>query len=80
MYIACNSGARIGLIEDLKPKFKVAFKDAANPSAGYEYLYLSEEDYTALPENTVQGEFVFSPEGEKRFKLSDIIGQVCCGG
>jgi acetyl-CoA carboxylase/biotin carboxylase 1 len=75
VYIACNSGARIGLIEDLKPKFKVAFKDAANPSAGYEYLYLSEEDYTALPENTVQGEFVFSPEGEKRFKLSDIIGQ-----
>ena len=49
VFIACNSGARIGLVDELKPKFKVAWKDESNPSLGFEYLYLSEEDYSALP-------------------------------
>lgn len=44
-YPATNSGARIGLIDDLKPKFRVAFKNAENPTLGYEYLYLTEADY-----------------------------------
>ena len=38
VYIACNSGARIGLVESLKPLFKVAWKDDSNPSQGFEYV------------------------------------------
>ena len=30
----------------------MAWKDEGNPSLGFEYLYLSEEDYTALPKVT----------------------------
>lgn len=40
-------------MDELKPKFKVAFKDEHNPAAGFEYLYLTEEDYKALPAGTV---------------------------
>jgi len=76
IYIACNSGARIGLVETLKPMFKVSWKDEANPAQGFEYLYLTEDDYKSLPEGSVEGEMVSGPGGEKRFALSDIIGTI----
>jgi acetyl-CoA carboxylase/biotin carboxylase 1 len=55
VFISCNSGARIGLVEDLKPKFKVAWKDEARPELGFEYLYLSDEDFKEKLE-TLNGE------------------------
>ena len=75
IYLACNSGARIGLVEELKPKFKIAWKNEDQPSQGFEYLYLSAEDHAALEEGTVGGKLV-EVNGEKRFVLDDIIGQV----
>jgi hypothetical protein len=36
----------------------VAWKDEANPGAGFEYLYLAESDYLALPEGTVDAQKV----------------------
>lgn len=38
LYIAANSGARIGLAEGVKKSFKVAFKDSSKPENGFEYL------------------------------------------
>ena len=35
VFLACNSGARIGLVEELKPYFKVAWIDEANPGMGF---------------------------------------------
>merc|ERR1711871_1490773 len=75
LYIACNSGARIGLVESLKPLFKVAWKDETNPAQGFDYLYLSQTDYEGLPEGTVGGEKV-TVNGEVRYALRDIIGQI----
>jgi acetyl-CoA carboxylase/biotin carboxylase 1 len=69
VYIACNSGARIGLVEDLKPKFNIKFVDEASPSKGFEYLYLTDEVYKSLPEGTVNVEKC--PEG---WAIKDIIG------
>ena len=69
LYIACNAGARIGLYDELKQKINVKFVDQSNPSKGFEYLYLSDEDYKALPEGTVIANKV--PEG---WALTDIIG------
>ena len=69
VYIACNAGARIGLVEELKPKFQVKFTDPANPSKGFDYLYLNDEDYLELDEGVVNAEKC--PEG---YKLIDIIG------
>jgi acetyl-CoA carboxylase/biotin carboxylase 1 len=76
LYIACNSGARIGLVESLKPLFKVAWKDESNPAQGFDYLYLSEEDYKGLPEGTVGATKTTGPDGETRYALDDIIGQI----
>lgn len=36
----------------------MAWKDEANPGAGFEYLYLAEADYLALPEGTVDAQKV----------------------
>lgn len=69
VYIACNSGARIGLVDDLKPKFNIKFIDAASPSKGFEYLYLTDEVYKSLPEGSVNVRKV--PEG---WAITDIIG------
>ena len=45
VYIAANSGARIGLAEELKQLFRVAWVDPTHPDKGYRYLYLSPGDY-----------------------------------
>lgn len=69
VYIACNSGARIGLVDDLKPKFQIKFIDDASPSKGFEYLYLDDATYKSLPEGSVNVRKV--PEG---WAITDIIG------
>ena len=69
VYISCNAGARIGLVDELKDKIKVKFVDAENPAKGFEYLYLSDEDYKALPEGTV-----IAKEVSEGWALSDVIG------
>jgi acetyl-CoA carboxylase/biotin carboxylase 1 len=69
LYLACNAGARIGLVDELKPKLQIKFVDEANPSKGFEYLYLRDEDYQALPEGAVIAHKV--PEG---WALDDVIG------
>jgi len=69
VYIACNSGARIGLVEDLKPKFDIKFVDEANPSKGFEYLYLDDDAYRSLPEGSVNVEKV-----DEGWAIKDIIG------
>jgi len=69
VYIACNAGARIGLVDELKPMFKIKFSDSENPSKGFDYLYLEDSDYESLPEGSVNARRV--PEG---WALDDIIG------
>jgi acetyl-CoA carboxylase/biotin carboxylase 1 len=69
VYIACNAGARIGLVDELKPKFKVKFLDESKPSKGFAYLYLTDADYKALPAGAVNAHQV--PEG---WAIDDLIG------
>jgi len=69
VYIACNAGARIGLVDELKSKINIKFNDPSNPNKGFEYLYLSDDDYKSLPEGTVIAEKV-----EEGWALSDVIG------
>ena len=75
LHIASNSGARIGLAEELKPYFKVAWNDPANEANGYKYLYLTPEDAKTLGAGkNFDGEEI-TDEGEKRFKLDFIVGE-----
>jgi acetyl-CoA carboxylase/biotin carboxylase 1 len=48
LYIAANSGVRIGLADSVKKFFKAAFKDPSKPENGFDFLYLSKGDYESL--------------------------------
>lgn len=60
------------------PCFQVAWNDESNPALGFKYLYLTSEDYEVLAPGTVNAKEV-TEGGEKRYALSDIIGQVTVG-
>ena len=48
IYLAANSGARIGLANEVREKFKVDWEDPEDPEKGFRGLYLTPEDYLEL--------------------------------
>ncbi|KAJ3395827.1 acetyl-coenzyme-A carboxylase [Lobulomyces angularis] len=83
IYISANSGARIGLAEEVKNKFKIKFLDNDHPEKGVDFLYISQEDYKRL--NLDEGELkkscvcekiILEKEGEIVYKIEAIIGKV----
>lgn len=48
LYLAANSGARIGLAQSLKNIFRVCWTDENDPSKGFRYIYLTKADYEQL--------------------------------
>ncbi|KAK3302684.1 acetyl-CoA carboxylase [Chaetomium strumarium] len=73
IYLSANSGARLGLANELMPHFKVAWNDAEKPEAGFKYLYLDDEAKRRF-ENEVITEEV-TEDGEKRHKIVTIVGR-----
>ncbi|XP_071057083.1 acetyl-CoA carboxylase isoform X2 [Onthophagus taurus] len=73
IYVAANSGARIGLAEEVKGLYKVAWEHPTEPDRGFRYLYLTPEDY-AKAQNSVRAVLI-EEDGESRYKLTDIIGK-----
>ena len=85
IYLSANSGARIGLAEELKQLFQVAWTDKSNPDKGYKYIYLTPGDYERLKKSEVNNESILSAElvtdeesHELRYKITDIIGREDC--
>ncbi|CAB1453393.1 unnamed protein product [Pleuronectes platessa] len=75
IYISANSGARIGLAEEIKHMFQVAWIDPADPYKGFKYLYLTPQDYTRISStNSVHCHHV-EEGGESRYIIMDIIGK-----
>ncbi|KAK6475608.1 acetyl-CoA carboxylase-like [Huso huso] len=75
IYIAANSGARIGLAEEIRHMFHVAWQDPSDPYKGFKYLYLTPQDYKKVSAlNSVHCEHV-EEGGESRYKITDIIGK-----
>ncbi|XP_058850382.1 acetyl-CoA carboxylase-like isoform X2 [Acipenser ruthenus] len=75
IYISANSGARIGLAEEIRHMFQVAWVDPADPYKGFKYLYLTPQDYTRISAmNSVHCEHV-EEGGESRYIITDIIGK-----
>ena len=64
LYFTANSGARIGLAEEIKQTFQVCWIDEAEPSKGFHYLFLPNES------DSVLGEYM-----DGRFKIHTIIGK-----
>lgn len=48
IYLSANSGARIGLAEEIMNLFSCAFNDPAHPEKGIKYLYLTPENLSKL--------------------------------
>jgi acetyl-CoA carboxylase/biotin carboxylase 1 len=83
LYLAANSGARIGMAQSLKNKFEVCWTDPEDPAKGYKYIYVTDEIYQQLL-SKVNGDVnalplicspVTSPDGSIRHMITDIIGE-----
>ncbi|ORX91331.1 acetyl-CoA carboxylase [Basidiobolus meristosporus CBS 931.73] len=76
IYFSANSGARIGLAEEVKSMFRTAWTDPADVSKGFKYLYLTPKEYEDL--NSGGQKVVFGQEieedGERRYVITDVIG------
>nr|XP_015828099.2 acetyl-CoA carboxylase isoform X2 [Nothobranchius furzeri] len=75
VYIAANSGARIGLAEEVKHMFQVAWIDPADPYKGFKYLYLTPQDYTRISSTSSVHCRHVEEGGESRYIITDIIGK-----
>ena len=77
IYIASNSGARIGLATELLSLFKIAWEDNDDPEKGFKYIYLTPDDYQELvasgQENVVNVELI-QDEDESRYQITSVIG------
>uniref|UniRef100_D3ZBE2 acetyl-CoA carboxylase n=1 Tax=Rattus norvegicus TaxID=10116 RepID=D3ZBE2_RAT len=75
IYLAANSGARMGLSEEIKQIFQVAWVDPEDPYKGFRYLYLTPQDYTQISsQNSVHCKHI-EDEGESRYVIVDVIGK-----
>ncbi|KAF2139143.1 uncharacterized protein K452DRAFT_232893 [Aplosporella prunicola CBS 121167] len=76
IYLSANSGARIGMAEELIPHFSVAWNDVENPEKGFKYLYLTEEKKKRFAEGDRKDVITeeIEDEGEVRHKITTIIG------
>eukprot|EP00798_Chlamydomonas_sp_ICE-L_P004930 gene4931-34701_t len=75
IYLAANSGARVGLATEIFERLKVQWNDPADASLGFQYLYLAPEDYTTLGAMAkAQGCPLALREEEKHWMLTDIVG------
>eukprot|EP00445_Apocalathium_hangoei_P043602 CAMPEP_0203975960 /NCGR_PEP_ID=MMETSP0359-20131031/100874_1 /ASSEMBLY_ACC=CAM_ASM_000338 /TAXON_ID=268821 /ORGANISM="Scrippsiella Hangoei, Strain SHTV-5" /LENGTH=2073 /DNA_ID=CAMNT_0050914163 /DNA_START=62 /DNA_END=6283 /DNA_ORIENTATION=+ len=74
IYVACNSGARIGGVEELKSVVQVCWVNKDDPMKGFEYLYISDDEYKKLPAESVESHAV-TVNGETRHVLDAIVGK-----
>ncbi|CAI2186463.1 18319_t:CDS:2 [Funneliformis geosporum] len=72
--MAANSGARIGLAEEVMNHFNVAWIDKGNPSKGIKYLYLDSEIYKQLHQNGRKSVITEEIVEEGEIRHTDIIG------
>ena len=76
VYLSANSGARIGMAEELIPHFSVAWKDPKKPESGFDYLYLTPEKKARFEDGDLK--HVITKEikvnGETRHMITTIVG------
>lgn len=76
IYLSANSGARIGLAEEVMNLFSCAWNEPGHPEKGFEYLYLTHENFLKLQEKAPTAIRTVEVEegGERRHKITDIVG------
>jgi acetyl-CoA carboxylase/biotin carboxylase 1 len=76
IYLSANSGARIGMAEELVPHFSAAWNDPAKEEKGFKYLYLTREMKERFEDGKNRGVITekITEDGEERYKIITIIG------
>lgn len=76
IYLSANSGARIGMAEELIPHFNVAWNNPEVPEAGFKYLYLTPETKKRFEDGKTRDVITeeISEDGETRHKITTIVG------
>ncbi|KAG5391557.1 hypothetical protein IGI04_021520 [Brassica rapa subsp. trilocularis] len=74
IYLAANSGARLGVAEEVKACFKVGWSDEGSPENGFQYIYLSPEDHERIGSSVIAHEIKL-PSGETRWVIDTIVGK-----
>ncbi|XP_057974064.1 acetyl-CoA carboxylase 1-like [Malania oleifera] len=74
IYLAANSGARIGVAEEIKACFKVGWSDESNPEHGFQYVYLTPEDHARFGSSVIAHELKVA-SGETRWVIDTIVGK-----
>lgn len=76
IYLSANSGARIGMAEELIPHFSVAWRDPNRPEAGFEYLYLTPEKKARFEDGALKHVITkeVKVDGETRHVITTIVG------
>ncbi|KAH7713843.1 acetyl-CoA carboxylase 1 [Aphelenchoides avenae] len=71
VYLAANSGARIGFASEIKQRLNVAWNDDARPEDGFRYLCVDCEG----PSDPVLGQVLSSEDENGRRRLDAVIGK-----
>jgi len=87
LFLTANSGARIGMAQSLKDRFQICFVDAQDPSKGFKYIYMTQENYAELLQK-YGGDVSKMPvlgqeqqleldggKSETVFRITDVIGE-----
>lgn len=74
IYLAANSGARIGVADEVKTCFKVGWSDESSPERGFQYVYLTPEDYAWIGSSVMAHEIKLA-SGEIRWVVDTIVGK-----
>ncbi|XP_072977660.1 acetyl-CoA carboxylase 1-like isoform X1 [Typha angustifolia] len=74
IYLAANAGARIGLAEEVKACFRVGWSDSLCPERGFQYIYLTPEDYARISSSVIAHELKLE-SGEARWVLDAVVGK-----
>ncbi|KAJ8762688.1 hypothetical protein K2173_011168 [Erythroxylum novogranatense] len=74
IYLAANSGARIGVAEEVKSCFKIGWSDELCPERGFQYVYLNQEDYARIGSSVIAHELKLA-NGETRWVIDAIVGK-----
>ncbi|GBG29850.1 Acetyl-CoA carboxylase [Hondaea fermentalgiana] len=75
LYIAANSGARIGMADEVKRAFQVKWINEADPTKGYEYIYVNEDTFNQLGPDGRKSLLAEKVEGTDHFRINAIVGE-----
>ncbi|XP_062184107.1 acetyl-CoA carboxylase 2-like isoform X3 [Phragmites australis] len=74
IYLAANSGARIGIAGEVKSCFRVGWSDDGSPECGFQYIYLTDEDYSRIGSSVIAHKRQLD-SGEIRWIIDSVVGK-----